>query len=302
MAVIGRPLSARGLIGRAVGALRQGGAAFDPLALDGLLVAFDYSDLTKLFQESTGITPVSADGQPVGRINSVSGSLYADQATATARVTYRTTPSRVTFDASNDAYIIRLGAPQTGTFFTATTEGVVVGTFTGGADYQIPINPLYSAAENHQTYKLLYDRVLTSGEAGQVVAWLKENKNAGTDVYTGSWVGRFFGRSDIVALDGNVWDLSGVTNFQGAFRECTALSIFQPGVFDGTSATIFLGAFTSTALTQTSIDNILVSINSNSTSGGTFSQSGGSAPSAAGEAAIDAMRARGWTVTVTGGY
>jgi len=33
-----------------------------------------------------------------------------------------------------------------------------------------------------------------------------------------------------------------------------------------------------------------------------FDQSGGSAPSATGEAAIDTLRSRGWTVTVTGGY
>jgi len=33
-----------------------------------------------------------------------------------------------------------------------------------------------------------------------------------------------------------------------------------------------------------------------------FYQSGGSAPSAAGKAAIDTLRSRGWTVTVTGGY
>jgi hypothetical protein len=46
----------------------------------------------------------------------------------------------------------------------------------------------------------------------------------------------------------------------------------------------------------------LVSINSNGTSDGDFDQSGGSAPSATGEAAIDALRGRGWTVTVTGGY
>jgi len=33
-----------------------------------------------------------------------------------------------------------------------------------------------------------------------------------------------------------------------------------------------------------------------------FSQSGGSAPSSTGEAAIDTLRSRGWTVTVTGGF
>ena len=33
-----------------------------------------------------------------------------------------------------------------------------------------------------------------------------------------------------------------------------------------------------------------------------FNQSGGSAPSSTGEAAIDTLRSRGWIVTVTGGY
>jgi len=33
-----------------------------------------------------------------------------------------------------------------------------------------------------------------------------------------------------------------------------------------------------------------------------FDQSGGSAPSSTGEAAIDTLRSRGWSVTVTGGY
>jgi len=33
-----------------------------------------------------------------------------------------------------------------------------------------------------------------------------------------------------------------------------------------------------------------------------FDQSGGSAPSSTGEAAITTLRSRGWTVTVTGGF
>jgi hypothetical protein len=74
-------------------------------------------------------------------------------------------------------------------------------------------------------------------------------------------------------------------------------------MFDTVTAINFTNAFLSTALNETSIDNILVSINTANTSGGTFTQSGGSAPSVAtGRPAIDALRARGWTVTVTGGY
>jgi len=49
---------------------------------------------------------------------------------------------------------------------------------------------------------------------------------------------------------------------------------------------------------------VLVSLVTSGIATGTrvFDQSGGSAPSATGEAAIDTLRSRGWTVTVTGGY
>jgi hypothetical protein len=97
-------------------------------------------------------------------------------------------------------------------------------------------------------------------------------------------------------------DVSSGTNFYGAWSLCSSLANFPANFFDGCSATDFTDAFLDTALSQTSIDNILVSIESNGTSNGTFLQSGGSAPSSVGEAAIDSLRGRGWTVTVTGGY
>lgn len=74
-------------------------------------------------------------------------------------------------------------------------------------------------------------------------------------------------------------------------------------MFDTVTATNFINAFFNTNLSQTSIDNILVSINTAGTSNGTFNQTGGTAPSVGtGQPAIDALRLRGWTVTVTGGY
>jgi hypothetical protein len=97
-------------------------------------------------------------------------------------------------------------------------------------------------------------------------------------------------------------DVSSGTNFFWAWGNCTSLTDFPANMFDSVTATNFANAFLNTNLTQTSIDNILVSINTAGTSSGLFTQSGGSAPSATGEAAIDALRARGWTVTVTGGY
>jgi hypothetical protein len=98
-------------------------------------------------------------------------------------------------------------------------------------------------------------------------------------------------------------DVSSGTNFQDAWRLCSSLTTFPPNMFDTVTTTAFANAFTTTALNETSIDNILVSINTANTSNGTFNQSGGSAPSVAtGRPAIDALRSRGWTVTVTGGY
>ena len=97
-------------------------------------------------------------------------------------------------------------------------------------------------------------------------------------------------------------DTSSVTNMTNAWRGCSSLTSFPSNMFDATPCIDFAFAFDNTALTQTSIDNILTSINTAATSNGTFNQSGGSAPSATGEAAITAMRSRGWTISVTGGF
>jgi len=100
-------------------------------------------------------------------------------------------------------------------------------------------------------------------------------------------------------------DTSAGTNFSNAWRNCTSLTSFPANAFDNISGGNFTDAFTNTALTQTSIDNILVSLVASGISTGTrvFDQSGGSAPSAGtGQPAIDTLRSRGWTVTVTGGY
>jgi len=99
-------------------------------------------------------------------------------------------------------------------------------------------------------------------------------------------------------------DTSSGTDFARAWRGCSGLTTIPAGLFDNISGGDFSDAFTNTALTQTSIDNILVSLVASGIAAETrvFVQSGGSAPSATGEAAIDTLRSRGWTVTVTGGY
>jgi len=99
-------------------------------------------------------------------------------------------------------------------------------------------------------------------------------------------------------------DTSAVTDFREAWIGCSSLTSFPANAFDNVKGGDFTDAFLYTALTQTSIDNILVSLVTSGIATGTrvFDQSGGSAPSSTGEAAIDTLRSRGWTVTVTGGY
>jgi len=99
-------------------------------------------------------------------------------------------------------------------------------------------------------------------------------------------------------------DTSSGTDFYLSWFNCTILTSFPANAFDNVKGGNFNNAFLNTNLTQTSIDNILVSLVASGIAAGTrvFNQSGGSAPSAAGEAAIDTLRSRGWTVTVTGGY
>jgi len=99
-------------------------------------------------------------------------------------------------------------------------------------------------------------------------------------------------------------DTSAGTSFNQAWRDCRSLTSFPANAFDNVSGGNFVSAFSNTRLNQTSIDNVLVSLVASGIATGTriFGQSGGSAPSATGEAAIDTLRSRGWTVTVTGGY
>ena len=99
-------------------------------------------------------------------------------------------------------------------------------------------------------------------------------------------------------------DTSSGTDFYLSWFNCKSLTSFPANAFDNVKGGNFSNAFASTTLTQTSIDNILVSLVASGISAGTrvFDQSGGSAPSSTGEAAIDTLRSRGWTVAVTGGY
>jgi len=95
-------------------------------------------------------------------------------------------------------------------------------------------------------------------------------------------------------------DFSSATNLSELFRS-TPIATFPANAFDNTAGNQYANAFTSTNLTQQSIDNILVSIDASGADGSfnTFKQSGGQAPSATGIAAKDSLVAKGWTMVIT---
>lgn len=68
---------------------QSGTAAFSPLSLSPV-VWFDFSDLTTLFQDDAGTTPVTADAQTIGMVTDKSGNnRHALQATALRRPVYK---------------------------------------------------------------------------------------------------------------------------------------------------------------------------------------------------------------------
>jgi len=305
---------------------------FSPASLfaggqEGLLL--EAFDIDTLFQLSGGTTPVTAATDPVGYFGDKSGNgNHAVQATAAARPTYQTSPARATIDKVDDRLSVTV--PTGG--FTGT---MVLGTDQGTASYgvNIPAGP-YEIGGRGGLYfpgnaivgQLIRDGALSAGDAAATEAYFVENgATAGYGAVTD--FGSFWqGWSEITSFP--LIDTSSGTNFQFAWHGCSSLTSFPPidtssgtkffrawrgctslttipaGLFDNVSGGYFIGAFTNTALTQTSIDNVLVSLVASGIAAGTrvFDQSGGSAPSSTGEAAIDTLRSRGWTVTVTGGF
>jgi hypothetical protein len=146
---------------------------------------------------------------------------------------------------------------------------------------------------------VLVDRVLTENEKAQLHMFGIGKGGTEFGVETSFYIA-YMGWDHLV--DFPLIDARSATTFFYAWFGCSRLTSFPANFFDNCLATNFTSAFYNTNLSQESIDGILVSINSNSTSNGTFDQTGGSAPSIVGQAAIDAMRARDWIVITTGGY
>jgi len=336
--------------------MRSGGGAV-PFSIADLFASSEQgawygpSDLSTLFQDSAGTTPVTTAGQPVGRMLDNSGNdNHATQATAAARPTYQTGPARATLDKVDDRLLVTVPAGGfTGTMVLATDQGTAsYGVTIPSGAYNIGGGYVQYFPGNAIVGQLIRDGALSAGDAAATEAYFVENGATASygavtdfisfwrywseitsfpliDTSSGTNFGRAWynctsltsfplidtsaGTDFFAAWNGcssltsfPLIDTSAGNNFSYAWRDCTSLTSFPANAFDNVKGGDFTDAFASTALTQTSIDNILVSLVASGIAAGVFDQSGGSAPSSTGEAAIDTLRSRGWTVTVTGGY
>lgn len=114
----------------------------------------------------------------------------------------------------------------------------------------------------------------------------------------GSTTMSFFLANNVSVTDVPALDYSAASSAGSIFNGCTSLANAASGLFDNIVAVNWGGAFTSCALTQTSVDNILVSMDTSGVTNGTLSINGGtsSAPGAAGTTAASNLVGKGWTV------
>ena len=287
---------------------------------------YDFNDLSMLFQDSAGIIPVTANGDPVARNNDKSGNrINMMQTISSKRPVYNADPSRLTLDKVDDALVIVVPTGGwIGTMVLATDEGtasygvdIPAGNYNLGGEY-FPGNAILGV--------VFRDGAMTTKEKADVEAYFTGNGAMASYGTVVDFANFWRGHSEITEfplIDTSsgtdfryAWnncssltsfpliDTSSGTNFSYAWHNCTSLTSFPANAFDNIKGGDFTLAFTDTNLPQESIDNILVSLATSGIDSGTraFDQSGGSAPSSTGEAAIDTLRSRGWTVSVTGGY
>ena len=286
---------------------------------------YDPSDISTLFQDAAGTTPVTADGDPVGLAVDKSGNeVNAAQSISASRPVYNVDPSRLSLDKVDDELVINVPTGGwIGTMVLATDQGtasygvsIPAGAYNLGGEY-FPGNAIVGA--------LFRDGALSAEEKANVEAYFVGNGAVASYGAVSSFYNFWRDHSEITEfplIDTSsgtnfryAWrgcssltsfpliDTSSGTSFRGAWYECSSLTSFPANAFDNIKGGNFAAAFLDTALDQTSIDGILVSLVTSGITAGTFDQSGGSAPSVdTGQPAIDTLRSRGWTVSVEGGY
>lgn len=298
-------------------------------------VLYDFTDKDTLYQDDAGTVPVTAANNPIGLVKDLSGNGFdMYQPVSTARGEYKDdVVGRVQLDKIDDDYSIDFTGTGgfEATWYQGGKEGLIVGKLSiPNGVWSLATNPRYFPSNNVMGM-IIVEGVVSESMDAAIRQWFAD-RGCGMDFGAmTSFQHAFRARTDVIALDCAHWDTSSVTRFDYFAYLCSSLVTLDTSSWDTSSVTSFrlfaysspalttvlvapgksfsaitsgdLGsAFQGTNLTQESIDNILVNLETCAVNNGVFGQSGGSAPSAIGEAAIDALRLRGWIINVTGGY
>jgi hypothetical protein len=107
------------------------------------------------------------------------------------------------------------------------------------------------------------------------------------------------------SVTGDISNLSNLTGLSGT-NSWEGLQLYDTNIDTYTSTTLpawdcYIN-LNNLNLSQTEVDDFLTDLDTAGGTGGVLTMAGTSTPSATGETAIDSLRAKGWTVTVEGGY
>jgi len=292
---------------------------------------------SNMYTDRAGTIPVTALDDFVGYISDSSGNANDLVAVSDAgRALYKTdgTYGWIQLDNVDDNYSTTFANPIVGTMLIGTRKGTIhLEVDIPAGAWSLTPNAAYFPG-NTITDIILKDGVMTDAELANAKAWLASRGSPVVYTPTGTDLANAFRWDFISNVYFSEMDTSSVTSMysvvRGANTKILSLDISQNDFTNTTSFLSFANAvsnldelvvgdallstsctnyttwLTNTSLTQASIDSVLVAVAAsyaaNGLTGGTFDQSGGSTPSATGNAAIDALRAAGMTVTVTGGY
>jgi len=206
-----------------LGAMRSGGAV--PFSIADLFASseqgawYDPSDLSTLFQDSAGTTPVTASGQPVGKMLDKSGNgNHATQAIYAKRPIYTEGSGLawLAFDGVDDA----MGGPGLGVTSSALTT-LYSATQSGGGAVDLIFGVENTANNRFQNF------TDSSGARRTGI------KGGGESAYP------TYGDSSVNQIAGAVWNGSNVQNYiNGAASGAT--SSFS-GSIDLTDGTVYIG-------------------------------------------------------------
>ena len=196
---------------------------------------YKYFDIANLFQDTSGTTPVTADGDPVGLVLDNSGNgINATQSVSSKRMVYKTSPPSLYLDKVDDELVINVPTGGwVGTMVLATLDGTAsYGVDIPAGDYKL--GGEYFSSSNI-VGALFRDGALTTSEKTEVEGYFVDNGaladyGAVTDFYM-AW------RDFTAITDFPLIDTSSGISFSRAWQDCSSLTSFP--LIDTSSGTHF---------------------------------------------------------------